>query len=255
MAMEVKEMLFMNTGDGENSYVKNAAYTPRIAAVTQAILYNTVQSFIRENCSSQFEIPKVTSEGGLPLNKGKIYISKTSLPAVIKAYLTQFQEDFISFLKCRSLEMVSNGRMVLIIHGRESEDPTTDRDHNYIWEVLGNAISCMVSQGLIDEEKLDTFNIPYYIALKDEVEDLVKKEGSFTTEFIDLIAINILDMTPESKAKTIRSFTESIISTQFGEEIMDKLYDKVTEIIVEDSKLGKEVTKRVSNVVVLKKIK
>ncbi|OMO76249.1 SAM dependent carboxyl methyltransferase [Corchorus olitorius] len=228
--MGVKEMLFMNKGDGENSYVKNAAYT----------------------------VPKLTSEGGLPLNKGKIYISKTSPPAVIKAYLTQFQEDFISFLKCRSSEMVSNGRMVLIIHGRESEDPTTDRDHNYNWEVLGNAMSCMVSQGLIDEEKLDSFNIPYYIASKDEVEYLVKKEGSFTTEFIDLIAINTLDITrstPESRANLIRSITESIISTQFGEEIMDKLYDNVTEIIVEDSKLGKEVTKRVSIVAVLKKIK
>ncbi|OMO76248.1 jasmonate O-methyltransferase-like protein [Corchorus olitorius] len=27
MAMEVKDMLFMNKGDGENSYVKSSGYT------------------------------------------------------------------------------------------------------------------------------------------------------------------------------------------------------------------------------------
>ncbi|OMO76194.1 SAM dependent carboxyl methyltransferase [Corchorus olitorius] len=229
MAKEVKEMLFMNKGDGENSYVKSSGYT----------------------------VPKLTNGEGLPLNKGKIYISKTSLPAVSKAYLSQFQQDFLSFLRCRSSEMVTNGRMVLIIHGRETKDPA-DRDGCYVWEVLADAISYMVSQGLIDEEKLDSFNVPYYIASRDEVEDLVKKEGSFTTEFMDIIVINTLDITrstPEFRAKNLRAFTEPIISYQFGEEIMDKLYDKVKEIIVEDSKLGKESTMGVSTIPVLKKIK
>ena len=89
--------------------------------------------------------PNLTSEEGLPLNKGKIYISKTSPPAVRKAYLAQFQEDFLLFLKCRSPELVHNGRMVLIIHGRESEDPTR-KDSCYVWEILADAISYLVSQ-------------------------------------------------------------------------------------------------------------
>ncbi|XWS74839.1 hypothetical protein CRYUN_Cryun01aG0032300 [Craigia yunnanensis] len=128
--------------------------------------------------------PKITSEGGLPLNKGKIYISKTSSSAVRKAYLSQFQEDFLAFLKCRFSELISDGRMVLIIHGRESADPTC-KDSCYTWELLAEAISYMVSQGLIDKEKLDFFNVPFYTPFQAEVQSLVDKEGSFTTEFID----------------------------------------------------------------------
>ena len=87
----------------------------------------------------------MTNEGGLPLNKGKIYISKTSPPGVRKAYLSQFQEDFLLLLKCRSPELVPDGRMVLIIHGREFADPTI-RESCYTWEILADAISYLVSQ-------------------------------------------------------------------------------------------------------------
>ncbi|XWS74840.1 hypothetical protein CRYUN_Cryun01aG0032400 [Craigia yunnanensis] len=358
--MDVKELLFMNKGDGENSYVKSSGYAQKVAAVTQPIVYRAAQSLFSEknscpnqvlnvadlgcssgpnsftvmstviestvkNCSElecqipeiQFylndlvgndfntlfkgltvigekynknvswfamgapgsfhgrlfprnsmhlahscygvhwlsKVPKLTSEGGLPLNKGKIYMSKTSPPGVRKAYLFQFQEDFLLFLKCRSPEMVSDGRMVLIIHGRESPDPT-DRDNCYTWEILADAISYMVSQGQIDEEKLDSFNVPYYVPSKEEIEDIIDQEGSFTTEFIDIIAVDSADITrssPEYRAKNLRSFTEPIISYQFGEEVMDKLYNKVTEIIVEDSKQGKESTRGVSIVLVLKR--
>ena len=87
----------------------------------------------------------MTNEGGLQLNKGKIYISKTSPLGVRKAYLSQFQEDFLLFLKCRSPELVPGGRMVLIIHGREFADPTI-RESSYTMEILADAISYLVSQ-------------------------------------------------------------------------------------------------------------
>ncbi|XVF83910.1 hypothetical protein PTKIN_Ptkin16aG0532000 [Pterospermum kingtungense] len=242
--MEAKEVLFMNKGEGETSYVKRSKYTQKVAAITQPIVYKAAQSVIAEDfccqqvvnvadlgcscgpntftvistviesmverCSylkcqvpeiqfylndlvgndfntlfkglsdlqekykhvtwfamgapgglfprntlhlvhSSYSVhwlskaPKVTSEEGLPLNKGRIYISKTSSSEVRKAYLSQFQEDFFTFLKCRSSELMPNGRMVVIIHGRESADPTC-KDSCYTWEVLAEAISYMVSQ-------------------------------------------------------------------------------------------------------------
>ncbi|KAK6227849.1 hypothetical protein SCA6_000189 [Theobroma cacao] len=357
--MEVKEMLFMNKGDGENSYVKTSGYTQKVAAVTQPVVYRAAQSLFtgRNSCSYQVlnvadlgcssgpntftvmstviestrdkcselnwqmpeiqfylndlvgndfntlfkglsviqdkyknvscfamgapgsfhgrlfpqnsmhlihssygvqwlsKVPKMTSEGGLsPPNKGKIYISKTSPPAVWKAYLSQFQEDFLSFLRCRSPELVPDGRMVLIIHGRKSADPTT-RESCYTWEVLADAISYQVSQGLIDEEKLNSFNVPYYIPSQEEVRDLVNKEGSFLTEFVDTIEVELEGIwtEPENRAKNLRSFTEPMISHQFGEEVMDKLYDKVKDILVEDCKQEKQSTRGVSIVLELKK--
>lgn len=78
---------------------------------------------------------------GLPLNKGKVYVSKASLPAVKEEYLAQFQEDFSLFLNSRSHEMTRDGRVILIIHGRLSEDPI----YELTWEPLAEAIVDMVS--------------------------------------------------------------------------------------------------------------
>ncbi|XVF83908.1 hypothetical protein PTKIN_Ptkin16aG0531900 [Pterospermum kingtungense] len=357
--MEVKELLFMNKGDGENSYVKNSRYAQKVGAVTQPIVHRAAQSLFLEKNSSPYQVlnvaelgcssgpitftvmstviestvkkcselgceipeiqfylndlvgndfntlfkglsvveekfkdvpwfamgapgsfhgrlfprnsihlvhssyaihwlskvPKLTDEEGLPLNKGKIYISKTSPPRVIKAYLSQFQEDFIWFLKCRALELVPDGRMVLVIHGRKFEDPTI-RESCYNWEILAEAISYLVSQGLISGEKLDSFNVPYYISSQKEVEELVDKEGSFTIEFMNTIVVELEGTwaRPEYRATNLRAFTEPMISSQFGEEVMDKLYDKVRDILVEDSKQGDLLTRTgVSIVIELKK--
>ncbi|XWS56690.1 hypothetical protein CRYUN_Cryun09bG0107400 [Craigia yunnanensis] len=322
--MEVKEILFMNKGEGENSYVKTAGLTLKVAAITQPILHKAVQSLFTENSSTQHQIlnvvdlgcalagndfntlfkglslvqerhknvawfamgapgsfhgrlfprnsihlvhscfsvhwlskaPKIISEGGLPLNKGKIYISKTSPFAVKKAYLSQFQEDFFSLLKFRSQELAPNGRMVLIFNGRLYADHT-NKDSCYTWDLLAEALSYLVSEGLIDEEKLDSFNVPYYNPSQEEVQYLVDKEGSLTTEFIDTVAVEVggqnVWSSPELRIKGYRCFTEPILSYQFGEEIMDKLFNKAEQILVEDYKQGKEATRSVSVVVVLKK--
>lgn len=92
------------------------------------------------------QVPQLTSEEGLPLNKGKIYMSKTSPPIVHEAYLAQFRADFSSFLTARNEEMVSNGRLVLILHGRRSNDYAGSKESSYCWEFLAEAIASMVSE-------------------------------------------------------------------------------------------------------------
>ncbi|KAK3227289.1 hypothetical protein Dsin_007151 [Dipteronia sinensis] len=81
------------------------------------------------------KVPRLKDEAGLALNKGKIYISKNSPGAVREAYLCQYQKDFCSFLKSRSEEMVANGRVVLILTGRQSADPTCEDVIFYQWDV------------------------------------------------------------------------------------------------------------------------
>ena len=63
-----------------------------------------------------------------------------------------------------------------------------------------------------------------------------------------------LALNQDLRAKSIKPFREPMVSQQFG-GVMNKLYDKVSEILVEDFKLGKQSTKGVSIVVVLKKQK
>ncbi|XP_043721235.1 3,7-dimethylxanthine N-methyltransferase CkTbS-like [Telopea speciosissima] len=135
--------------------------------------------------------PGLTSEVGIPINKGKIYISNTSPPTVGKAYLEQFQEDFTSFVKLRSKELIPNARMVLILHGRQGGDPSS-ATCDY-WELLSEALIAMVSEGLIEEEKLDSFNVPYYTASCEEIQEVIDKEGSFDTKQLVTFALDIGD--------------------------------------------------------------
>ncbi|KAF5960752.1 hypothetical protein HYC85_001961 [Camellia sinensis] len=200
----------------------------------------------------------LTSREGLALNKGKIYISKTSPPVVREAYLSQFHEDFIMFLNARSQEVVSNGCMVLKLPGRQSSYPSS-MESCFTWELLAIAIAELVSLGLIDEDKLDTFNVPSYFPSLEEVKDVVERDGSFTIDHMEGFERDTLQMQENDKwvrgeklAKAVRAFTEPIISNQFGHEIMDKLYGKFTHIVVSD--LEGKIPKTTSVVLVLSKI-
>ena len=79
------------------------------------------------------------------LNKGKIYLSKSSPQYVLDAYSVQFQEDFSLFLRSRAEEMVGGGRMVLSFMGRTSSDPTTPESCHQ-WELLATALMSLVSE-------------------------------------------------------------------------------------------------------------
>lgn len=97
--------------------------------------------------------------------------------------------------------------------------------------------------------------MPYYIASPEEVRNVVEREGSFLIEYMQPFALDSVadvtgdDMKGERMAKNIRNYTESMISHHFGEEIIDRIYDKLPHIIVEDIK--KESPKIISIVVVL----
>ncbi|CAH8340702.1 unnamed protein product [Eruca vesicaria subsp. sativa] len=63
--------------------------------------------------------PGLYDDQGKCINKGCINICSSSPEAVSKAYYSQFKEDFSMFLRSRSKEVVSAGRMVLILVGRD----------------------------------------------------------------------------------------------------------------------------------------
>ncbi|XP_059279078.1 probable jasmonic acid carboxyl methyltransferase 2 [Lycium ferocissimum] len=182
------------------------------------------------------------------LNKGKLYISKTSPSEVINAYVSQFQKDFSSFLRSRSPEIIPGGRMLLSLMGRSSIDPTIEDGCYYQWELLAHALSTLVSKGLVDEEKIDSFNAPYYAPCPEELKITVEKEGSFMINHIDAFEIewdaNISSNSPaqcedkkillsrgQQVAKTIRAVVESMVESHFGNEIMDDLFSVYSDLV------------------------
>ncbi|XP_052201548.1 probable jasmonic acid carboxyl methyltransferase 2 isoform X2 [Diospyros lotus] len=181
------------------------------------------------------------------LNKGKIYISKSSPVSVVEAYASQFKKDFMDFLKSRSEEMVSNGRMVLSFMGRRSADPSS-KEGCQQWELLAQALMAMASEGLVEEEKIDSFNAPYYAPSPEEVRMLAETEASFLVDRLEAFEIewdggggggggyNCAGGEMPSKghlvAKTVRAVVEPMLESHFGKEMdMDDLFRRYAGLV------------------------
>lgn len=98
-----------------------------------------------------------------PINKGKMYISNTSCPAVSLAYFKQFQKDFSLFLKSRSVELHFEGRIVILMLGRRTEDHS-DKSTTVLWELLDQSLAIMVSQVSATLGFLFHFNVHLQVA-------------------------------------------------------------------------------------------
>ncbi|XP_077224777.1 putative jasmonic acid carboxyl methyltransferase 1 isoform X1 [Tasmannia lanceolata] len=169
------------------------------------------------------QVPQgLQNEMGISLNKGKIYIGKTNPPSVFKAYLAQFQRDFYLFLKSRSEEVIGGGRMVLTLCTGRSSDPSI-KECFFHWELLAQTLNDMVSQGVIDQDKVDSFNLPFYAPSIQELEAIVNREGSFSLDRHEVIEI-VNFTSGQNVAKLIRAITESMLADQFGAGILDDLF-------------------------------
>ncbi|WCJ35218.1 S-adenosyl-L-methionine-dependent methyltransferases superfamily protein [Euphorbia peplus] len=190
-------------------------------------------------------------------NKGKIYISKSSPVSVLKAYSEQFESDFSRFLSVRSEELVGDGCMVLSLIGRRSSDPTTDNSC-YQWELLAEALMSLVSEGVIEEEKIDSFDAPYYAPCIEEIKIIVEKQGSFIIDHLEAFEIdwdgddnhnNDDNCRGKKVAKTVRAVVESMFESHFGCEIMDDLFQRYSKLV--DEYLSHNNTKYIDFVISL----
>ncbi|XP_057531280.1 probable jasmonic acid carboxyl methyltransferase 2 [Amaranthus tricolor] len=192
------------------------------------------------------QVPQGLNEDDQPriLNKGNVYISRTSTMEVVMAYKQQFRNDFLTFLKCRASEMISSGRMVLTFVGRNSVEPTSLQD-SYPWDFISHCLATMVSEGLIEEEKLDSFNVPYYAPCLEEIKELVDEESSFSGHIFEAVevewdgGINLNDessslMMPtkgERIAKMHRAVAESMLQHYFGADLMDDFFHRYAQVL------------------------
>ncbi|XP_074272748.1 putative jasmonic acid carboxyl methyltransferase 2 [Silene latifolia] len=179
-----------------------------------------------------------------PKNMGKIYLSVTSPSHVIDAYKLQFRKDFLSFLKCRSQEVVLGGRMVLSFMGKRSSISNYEEDY-FPLELIDRALMTMVSEGLVEEEKLDSLNVPLYAPSLEEVKLLIEEETSFYGDHFAAIEVewdggsgieqelNSFEgrlTRGETIAKMHRAVIESMLEHHFGEDIMDELFYRYAKI-------------------------
>lgn len=202
----------------------------------------------------QSQVPK-----GIEENKSNICMATGSPPSVIKAYSAQFENDFSTFLKCRSQELVKGGRMVLTILGRKDEKPSF-----LILELLAMALNDLVTEGIVEEDKLNSFNIPMYTPSLEEVKSLVEKDGCFTIDCLEAFQVHWTgnnesddDNISNTKngeynvARCVRAVTEPTLVSHFGEGIFDKVFPRFTNKIADS--MSKEKTEYTNLIVSLVK--
>ncbi|KAF8406460.1 hypothetical protein HHK36_008547 [Tetracentron sinense] len=271
--MEVKNIVNMNGGTGEMSYAQNSAFQNALQSIAKPIVKDATLDLCRttnipecfciaelgcssgpnalfmvseiintvsERClhlglpSPEFLVPEgLNASDNTSLNKGRVYISKASPPSVFQAYLAQFQSDFSQFLKSRSKEIVIGGHMVLTFMCRKTADASNE-ESSYMWDLLTLSLNDLVSEGLIEEEKVDSFNAPYFAPSLEEINMEIQKEESFSLDCMKMIETDwdTIDgySTGQEKAKPLRAALETMLVNHFGEEIMDQLFEKMGKI-------------------------
>lgn len=97
-------------------------------------------------------------------------------------------------------------------------------------------------QGIIEEEKLHSFNIPQYTPSPEEVQKEVEKEGSFSINQVETSEIMWAacgrEFYPEggdddgyNVAKCMRSVAEPLLVEHFGESVIEQLFEKYKNIL------------------------
>lgn len=164
-------------------------------------------------------------------NNGNVYLAKDSPRGVYEAYFNQFKRDFTTFLRMRSVEMVPNGRMVLTLMGR-----TPGKDY-HVHHLLAKSLQDMLAEGLLHQEDINSFNLPLYHPSTSELEAIIESESSFRIDRLETFDIN-WDMRDEDEiiksgestgkfiAKIARAALEPLLTSHFGDNCMDKIFER-----------------------------
>ncbi|KAJ0253641.1 hypothetical protein HA466_0112970 [Hirschfeldia incana] len=179
---------------------------------------------------------------GLENNNTSIHINDTSPLDVYKSYLNQFKNDFSLFLRMRSEEIVPNGQMVLTFVGRKVSDPLS-KDCFQVWSLLSDCILDLVSEGIVKESEMHSFNMPFYNPNEEEVREVVINEGSFKINKVEThdhivpykiekdeeeLSLQFIEAGKE-RATGIRCITEALLAAHFGETVIDQVFGKYAQ--------------------------
>ena len=93
---------------------------------------------------------------------------------------------------------------------------------------------------MVEERKLDTFNVPMYAPSLEEIQNVIEREGSYNINLlekfelsweagsVDINGDNSLDARVRQALKLIRSVSEPILASHFGNSIMDDLFKRLS---------------------------
>ncbi|EOA19144.1 hypothetical protein CARUB_v10007816mg [Capsella rubella] len=183
---------------------------------------------------------------GLEENKKNVYLRSPCLPSLYESYLNQFKNDFSMFLRMRAEETMPNARMALALVGRKKLDPFS-KNCFQDWSLVSDSLLDLVSEGVVKESDVESFNLPYYNPDESELKEVIKNEGSFgINNFETIFGLLFSNKTGHSEVKDedvdqssrsevakkranmVRSIIEPFLVAHFGDAIIDQLFEKYT---------------------------
>ncbi|XP_048328858.2 loganic acid O-methyltransferase-like isoform X2 [Ziziphus jujuba] len=198
--------------------------------------------FVHSSFSVQWlsGVPKEVKNKSSPAwNKGQIHYANSG-DEVIRAYKAQYEKDMDQFLEARAHEIVVGGLMVLMFLFNPDGIHPSQSSANMMLDLIGSSLIDLVKEGKVDEEKVDSFNVPMYFMSPKELEAAVERNGCFSIERMENIPLLFLTGNTSPVAHKIaahmRAGMEDMIKQQFGDDIVDELFDlyakKVDKIFI-----------------------
>ncbi|CDP21245.1 unnamed protein product [Coffea canephora] len=183
----------------------------------KVLLPKATLHFAHSSCSLHWlsDVPKEVTDNTSPAwNKGKIHHGGAK-KKVLEAYASQFAKD---------LDLSSNFDYRFWLTKKKS--------------TLNTKMHLL--QGLVDELKVDMFNLPLYLPSPNEIKTLMKANEHLNVQRLEILSIpgkHVVFSNPSGIVLYLRAALEGLLEKQFGSDIMDELFELFTQKLAESSSL------------------
>ncbi|KAG9152592.1 hypothetical protein Leryth_021929 [Lithospermum erythrorhizon] len=179
---------------------------------------------------------ELMDKNSLAWNKGRIDYTNAR-EEVAEAYASQRRKDLDCFLLARAEELVPQGLMMIVVPARPNGVSHSHILFNILNDILGSCLMEMAKRGIVREESVNSCNLPMYVASIEEIEEAIKRNGSFSIEKMQILpSVSTTDagLSPQGTSSGIRAIMEGIIKEHFGFEILDELFELYTKKLEEN---------------------
>ncbi|ESQ28704.1 hypothetical protein EUTSA_v10018781mg [Eutrema salsugineum] len=149
--------------------------------------------------------------------------------AVKKAYLDQYSADTKNLLDARAEELVPGGLMLLFGSCLRDGVKMSETAKGIVLDIVGDSLNDLAQQGVIEQDKVDSFSTPLYFAEEGEIRQIIKENGKFTIEAFEDIVHSKGEFTidPKILAVSCRASFGSFLSAHFGGEVITKAFELI----------------------------
>ncbi|KAM7271924.1 hypothetical protein ACFE04_031138 [Oxalis oulophora] len=184
---------------------------------------------------------EVTREGSRAYNKGSItYVGGSCSNEVANAFRAQFFEDMETFFRMRSIELVENGLLAIVVPCRPDGTSPSESVEMRMLYWLGSALYDMAKEGKVRESLVDSFNLPLFLPPSpSELKEILSSNNHFTIEVLETVS-HPLRYTPDLPRifkSHGRAAFEGLIDQHFGSGNVDQddLFERYMENITKHS--------------------